>query len=156
MHDICMFWHSKSGDVNDICVLRHSKIGMSNIIGYFFSLSNKLMYDILERKICKEKSEAKRSKMLWNMIASVYSRRCGSYRMYLEGDSPHQAVMIVCVLKCLSHISNRHNMYTLMQSYNVFFFFSHTTCNILCYSWYMCRYNVSWPSQVLHVLMYAH
>ena len=43
--------------------------------------------------------------------------------MYLEGDSPHQAVMIVCVLKCLSHISNRHNMYTLMQSYNVFFFF---------------------------------
>ena len=49
------------------------------------------------------------------MIASMYSRRCGSYRMYLEGDSPPQAVMIVCVLKCLSHISNRHNMYTLMQ-----------------------------------------
>ena len=30
------------------------------------------------------------------MIASVYSKRCGSYRMYLEGDSPHQAVMIMC------------------------------------------------------------
>ena len=32
------------------------------------------------------------------MIASVYSR-CGSYRMYLEGDSPHQTVMIACELK---------------------------------------------------------
>ena len=40
--------------------------------------------------------------------------------MYLEGDSPHQAVMIVCELKCFSHISNRHNMYTLMQSCNIF------------------------------------
>ena len=54
------------------------------------------------------------------MIASVYSRRCGSYKMYLEGVSPHQAVMIVCELKWFSHISNRHNMYTLMQSYDVF------------------------------------
>ena len=51
---------------------------------------------ILKRKICKEKSKEKRSKMLLNMITSVYARRCGSYRMYLEGDSPHQAVMIVC------------------------------------------------------------
>ena len=101
-------------------MLRHSKIEMSNIIGCFFSLSNKPMYDILKRKICKEKSKAKRSKMLLNMIVSVYSRRYGSYRVYLEGDSPHQAVMIVCGLKQFSHISNHHNMYTLMQSCNVF------------------------------------
>ena len=53
----------------------------------------------LKRKICKEKSKAKRSKMLLNMIASVYSRRYGSYKIYLEGDSPHQVVMIVCELK---------------------------------------------------------
>ena len=58
--------------------------------------------------------------MLLNMIASVYSRRYASYRMYLEGDSPHQAVMIVCELKQFFHISNRHNMYTLMQSCDVF------------------------------------
>ena len=58
--------------------------------------------------------------MFLYMIASVYSRRCGSYRIYLEGDSPHQAVMIVCELKRLSHISNRHNMYTLMQSCDIF------------------------------------
>ena len=68
----------------------------------------------------KKKSKAKRSKMLLNMIASVYSRRCESYRMYLEGDSPHQAVMVVYKLKRFSHISNRHNMYTLIQSCNVF------------------------------------
>ena len=78
------------------------------------------MHDILKRKICKEKSKAKRLKILLNMIASMYSRRCGSYRMYLEGDSPHQAVLIMCELKQFSHISNRHNMYTLMQSCNVF------------------------------------
>ena len=57
------------------------------------------MNDILKRKVCKEKSKAERSKMLLNMIASMYSRRCGSYRMYLEGDSPHKAVMIVYELK---------------------------------------------------------
>ena len=44
------------------------------------------------------------------MIANVYYRRCGSYRMYLEGDSPHQIVMIVYELKWFSHVSNRHNM----------------------------------------------
>ena len=54
------------------------------------------------------------------MIASVYSRRYGSYRMYLKGDSLHQVVMIMCKLKRFSHISNRHNMYTLMQSCDVF------------------------------------
>ena len=100
--------------------LGKAKLECQNIIGYFFFLSNKPMYDILKRKICKEKLKAKRSKMLLNMIASVYSRRYGSYRMYLEGDSPHQVVMIVCELKRFSHISNRHNMYTLMQSCDVF------------------------------------
>ena len=65
-------------------------------------------------------SKAKISQLLLNMIASVYSRRCGSYMMYLEGDSPHQAVMIVCELKRFSHILNRHNMYTFMQFCDVF------------------------------------
>ena len=54
------------------------------------------------------------------MITSVYSKRCESYKMYLEGDSPHQTVIIVCELKRFSHISKRHNMYTLMQSCDVF------------------------------------
>ena len=27
------------------------------------------------------------------------SRKCESYKMYIEGDIPHQAFMIVCELK---------------------------------------------------------
>ena len=78
-------------------MLRHSKIGMSNIIGYFFSLFNMPMHDMFKRKICKENEKQKDQNVL-NIIASVYSRRCGSYRMYLESDNLHQAVMIMCEL----------------------------------------------------------
>ena len=49
----------------------------------------------LKRKYAK-KIKAKRIKNALNMIASVSSRKCGSYRMYLKSDSPHQAV--VCEL----------------------------------------------------------
>ena len=54
------------------------------------------------------------------MIASVFFRRCESYKMYFEGDSLHPTVMIVCELKWFSHILNRNNMYTLMQSCDIF------------------------------------
>ena len=65
--------------------------------------------------ICSKRKYAKRNKKqkdqnALNMIASVYSRRYGSYRMYLEGDSPHQEVTIVCECKWFSLISNLHNM----------------------------------------------
>ena len=53
----------------------------------------------LKEKYVKKKIKSKKIKNALKMIASVYSKRCGSYRMYLEGDSPHQAVMIVCKLK---------------------------------------------------------
>ena len=67
---------------------------MLNIIGYFFSISYMLIHDLLKRKI-----KSKKNQNALYMIASVYSRRYGSYRMYLEGDSSHQTVMIVCKLK---------------------------------------------------------
>ena len=60
------------------------------------------MHGLLKRKICKEKKSKKKKKKDQNalyMITSVYSRRCGSYRMYLKGYSAHQTVMIVCELK---------------------------------------------------------
>ena len=38
------------------------------------------------------------------------SRRCGSYRMYLKYDSPHQTIMIMCECIRFSHILNCHNM----------------------------------------------
>ena len=87
------------------------------------------------------------------MIASLYSRRCGSDRMYLKGDSPHQVVMIVCELKWISHISNRHNIYTFMQSYDIF----HTQHAIFFAIFDTCA-DTMWfgHHKVLHVLMYAH
>ena len=100
----------------------------------FLSLICPNMICLKEKYAMKKKSKAKRSKMLLNMIANMYSRRCESYRMYLEGDSPHQAVMIMCELKRFSHILNRHNMYTYMQSCDVFhtqhakFFTTFDTC----------------------------
>ena len=56
------------------------------------------MNGLLKRKICIENKRQKDQNNL-NMIASVSSRRCRSYRMYLEGDNLPQTVMIVCELK---------------------------------------------------------
>ena len=56
------------------------------------------MHGLLERKVCKEKYKSKKNQNSLYIIASMSSRRCGSYRMYLKGDSPHQTVMIMCEL----------------------------------------------------------
>ena len=72
---------------------------MLNIIGYFFSISYMPMHDLLKKEKYAKKNKKKKDQNAFNMIASMYTRRCGSYRMYLEGDSPHQIVMIVCELK---------------------------------------------------------
>ena len=48
----------------------------------------------MQRKIKKQKEQ----NVLY-MIKMVYSRRHGSYRIYLEGDSSHQTIMFVCELK---------------------------------------------------------
>ena len=56
------------------------------------------MIFLLKEKYAKKNKKQKDQNALY-MIASVYSKRRGSYKMYLEGDSPHQTVMIVCELK---------------------------------------------------------
>ena len=101
----------------------------------------------------RKKIESKKIKNTLKLIASVYSKRCGSYRMYHKGDSPHQAVMIMCELKWFSHISNHHNMHTLMQSCNVF----HTQHAIFFAILNTCA-GTMWfgHHKVLHVLMYVH
>ena len=68
---------------------------MLNIIGYFFSIFYMPMHGLLKRKYARKNKKQKESNALY-MIANMYSRRCGSYRMCIEGDSPHQTVMIVC------------------------------------------------------------
>ena len=97
--------------------------------------------------------KSKKIKNALNMIASMFSRRCGSYKMYLRGDSPHQIVMIVCKLKWFPYISNHHNLYTLMQSCDVF----HTQHTIFFATLDTCV-DTMWfgHHKVLHVLMYAH
>ena len=59
------------------------------------------MHGLLKKKNMQRKKKAKKKKNqnALYMIASVSLRRFGSYRIYLKGDSPHQAVMIVCELK---------------------------------------------------------
>ena len=57
------------------------------------------MQGLLKRKRMQGTTKSKKNQNASYMIASVYSKRCGSYRMYLEGDSPHQTVKIVCELK---------------------------------------------------------
>ena len=54
------------------------------------------MHDMQKEKknICKEyKSEKNQNTFKYG--CKCVSRRCGSYRMYLEGDSPHQVVLIM-------------------------------------------------------------
>ena len=87
------------------------------------------MHDMLEKKkkyICKE-YKSKKNQNAFKYGCKRVSKRCGSYMMYIEGDSHHQAIMIVCKLNWFSHISNHHNMRhlcTLAMS-------SHTTCKFL-------------------------
>ena len=57
------------------------------------------MHGLLKKKNMKRKIKEKKYLNTLYMIASISSKKCGSYRMYLEGDSPHQTIMIVCELK---------------------------------------------------------
>ena len=95
-----MLQHSKSAmSMTYVCFgIAKVHYQMLNIIRYFFSISYMPMHGLLKRKICKE-DKRKNNQNALNMIASMSFRRCGNYRMYLEGDSPHQAIMIVCELK---------------------------------------------------------
>ena len=96
-----MLWHSKSAvSMTFVCFgIAKLECQKLTIIGYYFSLSYIPMHDLLKMKNMQRKIKRKKDRNALNMIASLYSRRCGSYRMYLEGDSPHQTVMIVCELK---------------------------------------------------------
>ena len=88
------------------------------------------MHDMFKKKICKEYKSKKNQNAFKYGFKRVF-RRCGSYMIYLEDDSPHQIVMIMCEFFLFSHISNRHNMRNLCK----LVMFSHTTRknSLLCY-----------------------
>ena len=56
------------------------------------------MHDMLKKK--KKNVKNNESKKIQNAFkyGCKCVSRCGSYRMYLEGYSPHQVVMILCEL----------------------------------------------------------
>ena len=83
----------------------------------FLSLICACMVCLKEKYAKKIKSKKIKMFYIW-LQACILG--CGSYRMYLEGDSPYQTVMIVCELKWFSHIPNCHNMLTHLQSCDVF------------------------------------
>ena len=53
------------------------------------------MHDMLKKKFARKKTN-KKNQNAFKYGCKCVSRRCGSYRIYLKGDSPHQAIMIVC------------------------------------------------------------
>ena len=95
-----------------------------NIIGYFFSLSYISMHDMLYKWKYAKKNKSKKNQNALYMIARVSFRRCESYVMYLEGDSPHQTIMIVCeciwssyiiivhIMGCLCSLAKFHTQHT--------------------------------------------
>ena len=90
------------------------------------------VHDMFKKKICKEYKSKKNQNAFKNDCKRV-SRKCGSYKMYLECDSFHQTVMIVCECIRFSHILNRHNMrnlYTLIMFHtqHAKFFATFDTC----------------------------
>ena len=52
------------------------------------------MHYMLKKKM-QRKIKNKKNQNAFKYGCKRVSRGCGSYRMYLEGDNPHQAVMIV-------------------------------------------------------------
>ena len=149
-----MLRHSKSAVSMTFVCLGIAKLKCQISLGIsFLSLICPCMICLKENNMQKKNQKQKDKKNALKKIVSVYSRRCGSYRVYLEGDSPHQVFMIVCELKWFSHISNLHNMYIFMQSCDVF----HVQHTIFFTILDTCA-GIMWfgHHKVLHVLMYAH
>ena len=139
--------------MNNICVLRYSKIVMFwlNIIEYFFSLSYMSKHNMFKKKNIQRKIKAKRIKILLNMIAIVFLGDVG-----VIGCTSKVIVPIKQLRLCVSIFNFISQIVIIWDTCVLLWCFSHTTCKILCYFWYMCRYNVIWPSQGIHVLIYAH
>ena len=56
------------------------------------------MHDMFKKNYLQRNIKSKKNQNAFKYGCKCVSRRYESYRMYLEGDSPYQAVMIVCEL----------------------------------------------------------
>ena len=121
-------------------------------IWVFSFLSYMPMHAMLKKKNMQRKSKAKRIKMLLNMVASVFLGDVGVIERTLKVIVPIKQLWL-CVSVCDFLISQI--VITCKHLCNLVMFFTHNT-QILYYFWFMCMYNVIWPSQEIHVYMYAH
>ena len=123
-----------------------------NRIGYFFSLSYMHMHDMPEKKKKYTKNIiAKRIKMLLNMVASVFLGNVG-----VIGCTSKVIVPINQLWLCVSLFNFlMSQIFIIWDTCALLLCFIHDT-QILCYFWYMCKYNVIYPLKRIHVLIYAH
>ena len=54
------------------------------------------MHDMFKKKKYAKKNKNKKNQNTFKYGCKRISWRCGSYKTYLEGDSPYQAIMIIC------------------------------------------------------------
>ena len=79
------------------------------------------------------------------------SRRCESYMIYLKGDGLHQTFMIVC-----EYIWSSYIIIVIWWDIYAFLQNCHTQYAYFLLLWILLyRYNVIWPSQEIHVVVYA-
>ena len=74
----------------------------------------------IKKKNMQRKIKGKKIKILLIWLQAFMLGDVGVIGCTLKMIVPHQTVMIVCELKWFSHILNRHNMYTLTQSCDIF------------------------------------
>ena len=106
---------------------------MLNISGHFFSISYMPMHDLVKKKKYAKKNKSKKNKMLLNMIACVYFRRCGSYRMYLIGE----IVRTYMIYLLGTYVTILYNLLIIWQNALYLYFGRSRMCLILqktCYS----------------------
>ena len=54
------------------------------------------MHDMFKKKNMQKKNKSKKNQNDSKYDCKRVSRRCESYKMYFEGDSSHQVVIIMC------------------------------------------------------------
>ena len=85
-----------------------------------------------------QRTEKQKNQNAFKYGCKRVSRRCGSYMMYLEGDGPHQTVMIVCGCNWSSCIITLHMMIyscflaKVSHTTRVFFAIPNTIVQIQC------------------------
>ena len=109
------------------------------------------MHAMLKNRNMQRKIKVKRIKILLNMITSVF---LGD--VWIIWCTSKVIALIKQLWLCVSVFNFLISQIVIIwDTYTLLLCFIYNT-QTLCYFWYMCKYNVIWPSQRIHVLIYAH